>query len=78
VNLAESGAAGPAAVSTGAVETGPDSPVPPTAVAFARGVAAFSEDEIPRIAGKTTDELRLLYPDRRHLEVVHRDNLVLL
>jgi glutamate 5-kinase len=45
---------------------------------FARGVTTFGEDEIPRIAGRTTDELRLIYPDRRHLEVVHRDNLVLL
>ena len=45
---------------------------------FARGVAAFGEDEIPRIAGKTTDELRILFPGRRHLEVIHRDNLVLL
>jgi glutamate 5-kinase len=51
---------------------GPDSAV------FARGVAAFGDEEIPRIAGKTTDELRLLYPGRKHLEVVHRDNLVLL
>jgi len=50
----------------------------PDGAVFARGVATFGEDEIPRIAGKTTDELRLLYPDRRHLEVVHRDNLVLL
>ena len=50
----------------------------PDGVVFARGVATFGEDEIPRIAGKTTDELRLLYPGRRHLEVVHRDNLVLL
>jgi glutamate 5-kinase len=41
-------------------------------------VAAFGEDEIPRIAGKTTDELRTLYPGRKHLEVIHRDNLVLL
>jgi glutamate 5-kinase len=50
----------------------------PDGAVFARGVATFGEDEIPRIAGKTTDELRLLYPGRRHLEVVHRDNLVLL
>jgi glutamate 5-kinase len=50
----------------------------PDGVVFARGVAAFGGDEIPRIAGKTTDELRLLYPARKHLEVIHRDNLVLL
>jgi glutamate 5-kinase len=45
---------------------------------FARGMAAFGHAEIPRIAGKTTDELRVFYPGRKHLEVVHRDNLVLL
>lgn len=52
--------------------TGPDG------ATFARGVAAFAEDEIPRIAGKSTDELRALFPGRKHLEVIHRDNLVLL
>ncbi len=50
----------------------------PNGQVFARGVAAFAHGEIPRIAGKTTDELRALYPGRRHLEVIHRDNLVLL
>jgi glutamate 5-kinase len=51
---------------------GPDDAV------FARGVAAFADDEIARIAGRSTDELRALFPGRKHLEVVHRDNLVLL
>jgi glutamate 5-kinase len=50
----------------------------PDGAVFARGVAAFGKEEIPRIAGRTTDELRALYPGRRHVEVVHRDNLVLL
>jgi glutamate 5-kinase len=50
----------------------------PDGTVFARGVAAFDEKEIPRIAGRTTDELRALYSGRRHFEVVHRDNLVLL
>lgn len=50
----------------------------PDGAVFARGVAAFGDEEIPRIAGKTTDELRALQPGRRHCEVVHRDNLVLL
>ena len=49
---------------------------PPTP--FARGVTAFGADEIPRVAGRTTDEIRALDPARKHLEVVHRDNLVLL
>jgi glutamate 5-kinase len=50
----------------------------PDAAVFARGVAAFAADEIPRIAGQSTDALRVLFPGRKHLEVVHRDNLVLL
>jgi len=50
----------------------------PDGAVFARGVASFCEEDIPRIAGKTSDELRLLFPGRKHLEVVHRDNLVLL
>jgi glutamate 5-kinase len=50
----------------------------PDGAVFARGVAAFEEDEIPRVAGKTTDEIHALDPSRKRLEVVHRDNLVLL
>jgi glutamate 5-kinase len=50
----------------------------PDGAVFARGVAAFEAGEMPRIAGKNTDELRPLFSGRRHLEVVHRDNLVLL
>jgi len=50
----------------------------PDGAVFARGVAAFGAEEVPRIAGRTTDELRSLFPGRRHLEVIHRDNLVLL
>lgn len=50
----------------------------PDDAVFARGVAAFAEDEISRIAGQSTDELRALFPGRKHLEVIHRDNLVLL
>jgi glutamate 5-kinase len=50
----------------------------PDGAVFARGVAAFGEDEIPRVAGKTTDQLRTLFPGRKHFEVVHRGNLVLL
>ena len=50
----------------------------PDGTVFARGVAAFSDDEVPGVAGKSSDELRALFPGRKHLEVVHRDNLVLL
>ena len=45
---------------------------------FARGVAAFDDTQIARIAGRTSDELKQLFPGRKHLEVVHRDDLVLL
>jgi glutamate 5-kinase len=45
---------------------------------FARGKTAFAADEIRRIAGKTSDDLRPLYPTRKRLEVVHRNDLVLL
>lgn len=51
---------------------GPDGSV------FARGQIAFGSDEITAIAGKTSDELRPLYPSRKHLEVIHRNDLVLL
>jgi glutamate 5-kinase len=50
----------------------------PDGVVFARGKTAFASDEIASVAGKTSDELRPLYPSRKHLEVVHRNDLVLL
>lgn len=52
--------------------------VGPDGVTFARGMAAFASDEIARIAGKTTEALKPLYPGRKRLEVVHRNDLVLL
>jgi glutamate 5-kinase len=45
---------------------------------FARGKAAFSSEDIPAIAGKHGDELTSLFPSRKRLEVVHRNDLVLL
>ncbi len=45
---------------------------------IARGVTTFTDTEVKVIAGKSSDELKPLYPARKHLEVVHRDNLVLL
>ena len=50
----------------------------PDGAVFARGKATFGSEEIPAIAGKTSDELRPLFPARKHLEVVHRNDLVLL
>jgi glutamate 5-kinase len=52
--------------------------VAPDGNTFARGVATFSAEEIERIAGKTTDELKPLFPGRKRLEVVHRNDLVVL
>ncbi|MFA5058023.1 MAG: glutamate 5-kinase [Opitutaceae bacterium] len=51
---------------------------PPSRAPFARGLTAYASDDIPTLAGKQSDELRTLHPGRKHLEVVHRDNLVLL
>lgn len=45
---------------------------------FARGKAAFSSTEIPALAGKQGAEVARLYPSRKRLEVVHRNDLVLL
>jgi len=52
--------------------TGPDGTV------FARGKTTFGSDEIAAVAGKSSDQLRPLFPSRKHLEVVHRNDLVLL
>ena len=45
---------------------------------FARGKAAFGSEEISSIAGKHGDEVASLYPSRKRLEIVHRNDLVLL
>jgi len=45
---------------------------------FARGKAAFSSKEIPALAGQQSTSIAALYPTRKRLEVVHRNDLVLL
>ena len=50
----------------------------PDGTVFARGLTAYGYDEIKTIAGKSSDQLRPLYATRKHLEVVHRNDLVLL
>jgi glutamate 5-kinase len=45
---------------------------------FARGKAAFGSEDIPALAGKHADDLAALFPSRKRLEVVHRNDLVLL
>jgi len=45
---------------------------------FARGKTAYASDEIPSIAGLKGDAVRALFPARKRLDVVHRDDLALL
>ncbi|MBW8780412.1 MAG: glutamate 5-kinase [Verrucomicrobia bacterium] len=45
---------------------------------LARGVSAFTDAEVRAAAGKSSEELKPLFPGRKRLEVVHRDNLVVL
>ncbi len=50
----------------------------PAREVFARGRAAFGSDEIAALAGQHGEDLAALYPARKRLEVVHRNDLVLL
>jgi glutamate 5-kinase len=50
----------------------------PDGAVVARGKSAFASDEIPALAGLKADALRALFPQRKRLEVVHRNDLVLL
>jgi glutamate 5-kinase len=50
----------------------------PDGTVIARGRSAFPHDAIPAIAGKKGDAVRDLFPSRKRLEVVHRDDLALL
>ncbi len=45
---------------------------------FARGKAAFASEEIPALAGKKGEAVAALHPHRKRLEIVHRNDLVLL
>jgi glutamate 5-kinase len=50
----------------------------PDKTTFARGKVAFGSDEIAAIAGQHGDAVAARYPSRKRLEVVHRNDLVLL
>jgi len=50
----------------------------PSGRAVARGKSGFSSEEISGLAGLKTAEMARLYPQRKRLEVVHRNDLVLL
>jgi glutamate 5-kinase len=51
---------------------GPDDAV------FARGRTGFSHEEVTALAGKHGDEVAALHPSRHRLEIIHRNDLVLL
>ncbi|MCC5022436.1 MAG: glutamate 5-kinase [Candidatus Synoicihabitans palmerolidicus] len=50
----------------------------PDGVAIARGKCRFSNEDVPKITGLSSDELKPLFPHRQRLEVVHRNDLVVL
>jgi len=50
----------------------------PDGTVFARGKTAFSSEEIPAIAEQHGEDVARLHPGRKRLEVVHRNDLVLL
>jgi len=50
----------------------------PDQTVFARGKVAFGSEEIPALAGRHGDEVAQRYPSRKRLEVVHRNDLVVL
>lgn len=45
--------------------------------AFARGLVRYSSADLAEIAGLTSDDIRKKFPDRKKLEVIHRDAMVL-
>jgi glutamate 5-kinase len=45
---------------------------------FARGICTYSSEELLRVVGRDSKEIRGLFPERKHCEAVHRDSLVLL
>lgn len=50
----------------------------PSGDAFARGVAQFSSEELARVSRLSSEEIRRLFPNRKRLEVVHRNSMVML
>jgi glutamate 5-kinase len=52
--------------------SGPDGSV------VARGKTAFGSDEVSAVAGMRSEQVRALHPSRKRIEVVHRNDLVLL
>ncbi|MFI5356630.1 MAG: glutamate 5-kinase [Opitutales bacterium] len=50
----------------------------PDGAVLARGQAAYACDEIAALAGQKSEGVRAMHPQRRHLEVIHRNDLALL
>jgi glutamate 5-kinase len=50
----------------------------PDGVVIARGTSSFSSSDVVELAGLKSDAVRALHPGRKHLEIVHRDDLALL
>ncbi len=49
----------------------------PGGLVFARGKTAYGSEDIARLAGLKSEALKACFPQRRRLEVVHRNDLVL-
>ncbi len=45
---------------------------------IARGLASYDRDDIERIKGKRSADVPFILGDRHHVEVIHRDNMVIL
>jgi glutamate 5-kinase len=50
----------------------------PDGVVIARGTSSFPSSDVVRLAGLKSDAVKSLHPGRKHLEIVHRDDLALL
>ncbi len=50
----------------------------PDGAVVARGKACFGIEDVQRIAGLNTSEIKRVFPHRRRFEVVHRNDLVLI
>lgn len=45
---------------------------------IARGLTAYDRDDIDRIKGKRSSEVPFILGERHHVEVIHRDNMVMM
>jgi glutamate 5-kinase len=50
----------------------------PDGAVIARGKTAFASDQVAAVAGMRSEQVRALHPGRKRIEVVHRNDLVLL